>query len=152
MTTPSPTGAANGLSRWMRLVGVFYVFLGILNSPIGQVRTFIASYAEPGTRATEALVDWHFVWAVDIGLVGAFLLFASRDPWRYRILAWLVIAQELLRGIGTDLYFVARGFYEEPVYIGFMVLHAVIIITGVLFLRREGRAAGAPASEALRDG
>ena len=127
------------LAWWMRAVGVFYLIVAFVNSPIGPVRLFIASYAEPGTLATEALVDWHFVWAVDVGLVGAFLLFASRDPWRYRFLAWLVIAQELLRGIGTDIYFIARGFYQEPIYIGFMVLHAVIIVTGVAFLRRGGR-------------
>jgi hypothetical protein len=46
-----------------------------------------------------------------------------------------VVALEIVRGILDDIYMIARG-YSAAIYVGFIVLHLVIIVTGMAFMRR----------------
>ena len=63
----------------------------------------------------------------------AALLIASRAPDQARTLVWTVIAIELVRGIGVDIYKIARG-YKKRVPVTWMVVHSVIIATGLMSL------------------
>ena len=57
-------------------------------------------------------------------------------------MVWLIVALELVRGIFDDIYMITQG-YAAPVYIAFIVLHLVIIVTGITFVRQtDGVAAG----------
>ena len=68
------------------------------------------------------------------GVLGAALLISSRVPLRARALVWTVIAAEAVWGIGIDLYKLAHG-YESTAPLVWIVIHALIIATGILFLR-----------------
>jgi hypothetical protein len=46
---------------------------------------------------------------------------------------WLVIGYEILRGIVDDLFLIAQG-YPIASYVGWIVIHLIIIVTGILFV------------------
>jgi hypothetical protein len=45
-----------------------------------------------------------------------------------------VLVFEVLRGIANDLYMIARGI-EVPGYLIWVVIHSIVIVTGILALR-----------------
>lgn len=134
----------NGLTWWMRIVGVFYVLLGIQNLPFiirGRLPTQYPGFDAPlDSIAAMALVDTWFLFGIEIGVVGVFLLYASRDAFRHRLLVYLVLALELFRGVLHDLHLVGRGYAVESFYLAFAAVHLVIIGTGLFFLRQARRA------------
>ena len=75
------------------------------------------------------------MFGLDLLVIGVFLLYASRAPLRHLNLVWLIVALELVRGILDDVYMIAQG-YEAPIYVAFIVLHLVIIVTGIAFIRQ----------------
>lgn len=60
-------------------------------------------------------------------------MIASRKPDRAKALIWTVIGLELVRGIGIDVYKIIRG-YEFSAELIWIVIHSIIILTGVHFL------------------
>jgi hypothetical protein len=65
------------------------------------------------------------------------LVVASRIPEQVRVLVWTIIAIELARGIANDVYMIARG-YDVTVFIIWIVIHTLVILTGLLALGRTG--------------
>lgn len=135
------------LAWWMRIVGAFYLVLGAgFFPPVNQARL---SFMIPGFDATpesiayKAFIDWTLVFGLDLLVIGAVLLYAAREPLRNRILVWLVVWLEGVRGVLDDLYYISRGYASAPFYIGFIAVHLVIISTGVLLVRRASSAAAA---------
>ncbi len=140
MDTARDRSPGRGLAWWMRVVGAFYVVLGVQNLPALVRRRLPRQYpgfdAAPDSVAALALADTWFLFGIEIGVVGLFLVWAARDPLRHRVLVWLVLTLELLRGVAHDLHVVARGYAVEGFYIGFAILHLVIIASGLWLLRR----------------
>ncbi len=64
------------------------------------------------------------------------MLYASRKPERNGILVVTVAILELIRGAGGDLLWMMRGFPTAN-YIPFMIVHIIIAVTGIFFLRQE---------------
>ena len=93
-----------------------------------------------------ALIDGMFLFGLDIAVVGAALLYWSRDPERARQLVWLAIALELVHGTGFDLYYATRGYVSVPFYIGFAAVHLIAVVIGVALLRQGREARVAPAA------
>ena len=128
------------LKWWMRAVGAFYVLLGIQNLPFIIAARLPTQYAglaaSPTSTAFRALVDTWFLFGVEMAVVGVFLLALSGDPLEHRSLIWLVLALNAIRGVGVDVYFILRSEVSAAFYIGFSVLHLIIIATGWAFLRR----------------
>ena len=69
-----------------------------------------------------------------VGL-GTFMLWAAPKPRKYLGAVWLIVWLELLHGVVNDIYLIANGFSAGG-YIPFIVIHLIIIVTGVLFARR----------------
>lgn len=136
-----------GLAWWMRIVGVFYVLLGVQNLPFivrGRLSTQYPGFEAPlDGIAAKALVDTWFMFGIEIGVVGLFLIYASRSPFRHRLLVYLVLALELFRGVLHDLHLVSRGYAVESFYLAFAAVHLVIIGIGLFFLRQARRAVAA---------
>jgi len=65
------------------------------------------------------------------------LVVASRIPEQAKVLVWTIIAIELARGIANDAYMISRG-YDLAVFIIWIVIHTVVIRTGLLALGRTG--------------
>lgn len=131
----------SGLTRWMRVVGVLYILIAValvisyLVPSIGE-----ASVAQrvPGASSGDRLygfaMDTWLMFALEVAVIGAVLLYASRRAWANRILAVAVIALELVRGIFDDVLWIANG-YPAAIYLGWIVFHAVVIATGIVSLK-----------------
>jgi hypothetical protein len=130
------------LRWWLRIVGVFYVLQFVLNAivhaPISTVGPKDAlALASAGDPLARFLVDTWVTFGLEIGAIGVALVVASRTPEQGRLLVWAIIAIELARGIANDVYMIARG-YDVTVFIIWIVIHSVVILTG---LRALGRTA-----------
>ncbi len=127
------------LTWWFRVVGLVYIFLGIGFIPAlnaARLPMMLSGFDAPiGGIAYRGLLDFTFMFGLDMLVIGVFLLYASRQPARHIWLVWLIVALELVRGIFDDLYMIAQG-YTTPIYIAFIVLHLVIIVTGIAFVRQ----------------
>lgn len=139
-TRPRPVDPrTRPLQRWMRIVGSFYVALGLFNTPPVIAARFPAQYPDLGVTVdsmpAQTLVDVWFMFGLEVAVIGVALLIAARNPARHLALVWTVLALEVVRGIADDVYMLARG-YEVAFYVIWIVLHAVIVVTGLLALRR----------------
>lgn len=130
------------LSLWMKVVGALYVVNAIflvatyLIPALGEasVEARVAG-ADPANPLYDFALDTWLMFGLELLVVGAALLFASRSAWANRILAIAVIALELIRGIVDDLIWIASG-YPPASYVGWILIHAAIVVTGILVLRR----------------
>jgi hypothetical protein len=131
------------LKWWMRLVGGFYILLGLINTPpviaarIPIIYPYLSQQLE--SAAVQLLIDVWFMFGVEILVMGAMLLVASQSPWKNRILVYTILWLELTRGIGIDLYWITRGLYDNTFYIGFAIVHLIIILTGWVALANTRR-------------
>lgn len=126
---------------WLRIVGAFYLLLtglnlyGIFINP-QFFRDILPFAANDLNVAIKAYVDAWFAFILELGVLGAMMLYASRDPVSSRILVLTVIWAEVFRGIVDDAFLISRG-YSAAEYIPFIVLHLIIIVTGLVILRQE---------------
>jgi hypothetical protein len=129
----------NRLKWWFRAVGAIYVIFGIgFLPPLNAARLplMLPGFDAPvGGVAYNALLDFSFMFGLEIIVLGLFLIAASRDPLRFVPLVWLVVALEAVRGVLDDVYMIARG-YDTALYVGFIIVHLVVIGTGVAFVRQ----------------
>jgi hypothetical protein len=129
----------NGLRWWMRAVGALYVFLfvaaAILRLPI-QVEgpEGVLALAAGGDPVARFVVDTWVTFGIYLGAVGVATLIASKAPERATALVWTLIAMES-GGIVVDVYKLGRGF-DPAAPVTWIVIHSVIIATGLLWLRR----------------
>ncbi|MGH9226399.1 MAG: BphX family protein [Acidimicrobiales bacterium] len=147
----------NKLTWWLRIVGVFYLLqsvgMALVKAPI---RTFgpegALSRADAGDPIATFLVDTWFTFGLEVGAIGLALLVASRYLQLAPGVAWTVLAIEVTRGILNDVYMIARGI-EVPGYLVWIVIHSVVIATGLQALRAAGHGTFAqpgPARSAVR--
>lgn len=131
----------NKLRWWFRIIGIFYLLLTMMNLFFlffsnGQM--FADTLPAPMNiepLAVRAFMDAWMVFVFEFGVLGAMALVASRKPGQSRIMAWVIILAELFRGVVADAIWIGRG-YAASSYIGFIVIHVVIMATGVWFLRQ----------------
>ena len=138
---PGPTvvRSVTKLTVWMRLVAAFYliqfVMMVFVRAPI---RTFgppgALAQADAGDPVAKFLVDTWLTFGLEVGAIGGALVIASRRPQQARGVVWTVLGIELTRGIANDLYMIARGI-KVPGYVIWIVIHSVVIATGLLALR-----------------
>lgn len=144
----------NKLTWWMRIVGVFYVLqfvaMAIVRAPI---RTFgpdgALAQADAGDAVAMFLVDTWLIFGLEVLAIGVCLLVASHRLSLAHGVVWTVLAIEVSRGILADSIMIARGI-EVPGYVVWIVIHSVVIVTGLRSLRAAGRdALSADATQAL---
>lgn len=129
----------NSMKWWMRIVGSFYLLLfvvgAIIKLPVTQTLAQGGVELQPANLAHRFLVDTWVMFGLELGVIGAALWVASAKPYQNRILLWTVLGLELVRGIVDDIYMLARG-YETAFYVGWIVIHSLIIASGLWTLRR----------------
>ena len=126
----------------MIAVGVVYLLLALNLSSLlvvpEQVYLFFPTYDAPlDSVAFAAAADLGFLAGLVYGVIGGFLLWASRRPKAHVVLVPLIIAIELVAGIIDDLYFILmRDYTVDAIFFGFIVLHLVVIATGYFVYQR----------------
>lgn len=151
MTNSDATGGNDGraatrrppprLLHWMRVVGAFYVvqfvMMAIVRAPI---RAFgpegALEKADAGDPLAAFLVDTWTTFGLEVGAVGATLLVATRRAELAKGAIWTVLAIEVGRGILLDTYMITRGMNVAG-YLVWLVIHSVVIATGLLALRTD---------------
>lgn len=127
------------LKWWFLAVGVFYALLATMNmyfvlfNPAGISANFDYPFSTSGNEVM-AFVDGWAAFAFEILGIATFLLWASRNPRRYVGAVWALVWLEFTHGVLDDAYLIARG-YDAGFYIGFIVVHLIIIATGVISAR-----------------
>lgn len=142
------------LKWWFRVVGGFYLLVTIMNlyglfvNP--QLYASVPPYpvTEPVLRA---FTDAWMVFVLEFMGIGIFLLWASRDPLKHSDVVWLIVLVEALRGVVADMLWISRG-YSATSYIPWIVIHLIIIVTGILFVRQTSTQSAEPTSVALKSG
>ena len=131
----------NKLKWWFRVVGGFYLLLTAMNLWalfLGGGQMFAGILPVPmntDALAVRAFGDAWMVFVFELGVLGAMALVASRNPIQNRIMAWTLIWAEAFRGIVVDAIWIGRG-YSASSYAVFIVIHLIIIVTGVMFVRQ----------------
>ncbi len=131
----------NRLKWWFRVVGAFYLLLTAMNLYAlfftnGQM--FADTLPAPlgaDASAVRTFTDAWMVFVFELGVLGAMAWVASRDPVKNIIMAWVIIWAEVFRGIVADAIWITRG-YAVSIYAIFIVIHIIIIATGVVFVRQ----------------
>jgi hypothetical protein len=121
------------LKWWFLLVGAFYALLGVINMYAVLVDPAYFSSNIPfdwDSNAIQAFVDGWSPFAFEVVGIGTFCLWASRKPQKYVGAVWLLVWLELLHGVFDDIYLIARG-YSAASYSAFIVVHFIIILTGI---------------------
>lgn len=126
---------------WLRLVGGFYLLLALTSLRVlfvdpqmfGEMNPYAAN-----ELALKAFADAWLIFVLEMGTLGAIMLYYAREPAHNRVLVLAVSILELIRGAGGDLLWMSRGWPTEN-YIPFMIVHFIIAGTGLIFLRQENK-------------
>jgi hypothetical protein len=128
-----------GMKWWMRGVGIFYLLMGLFNTPLIIEARLPAQYPNLDVAvesvAGRAIIDTWFMFGLEVLVIGMALIFFSRDPERNVALIWLVLGLELIRGIADDIYLLGHGYEPAIVYFVWILIHSIIIVSGLLVLR-----------------
>lgn len=132
------------LQWWMRIVGVFYLLLTLMNlyGLFLNPAFFQGNLPAPintDELAVRSFTDAWMVFVFELGSIAVVLLWFSKNPLQNKGVIWLVILAEIFRGIVCDALWIGRG-YDAGSYIPFIVIHAIIIVTGWRFLRGAEKA------------
>lgn len=134
------------LTWWFRIVGAFYLLLAALNMYGMFINPQMIAESIPFPADASAIRSFWDGWSAFaffiLGLA-TFMLWASRDPLKYLGAVWLIVWLELFYGVGGDVYLIAGG-YDAVSYIVFIVIHLVIIVTGVMFAREASAKVAEP--------
>jgi hypothetical protein len=118
----------------MRVIGGFYIFLGLINTPPVVAARMGLQYPTLDLAldhvAVKAINDLWFVFGTEMAVVGFMLIVGSAAPLRSKILVQTVLLLELIRGILLDVYWIGRGYYVNFHYVAWIVIHLVIIVSG----------------------
>lgn len=125
---------------WMRIVGGFYLLLTLMNlwglflNPAFFQQNLPPHFAAD-TLAVRAFSDAWMVFVFELGAIGLALLYGARNPAGNKILVLLVVLAELFRGVLADAIWIGRG-YSAASYGVFIVIHLLIIVSGIWLVRR----------------
>ena len=89
-----------------------------------------------GASDLHAFSDAWLIFTLELGVLGVIMLYYARDSSQNRILVLTVAILEIIRGAGGDLLWMSRG-WPTTIYIPFTIVHLMIGVTGLYFLRQE---------------
>jgi BphX-like len=124
---------------WLRVVGGFYLLLalGSLWSLFINPHIFGSMFPySADALSIRAFSDAWLIFVLEMVVLGGIMLYAAREPAHNGILVLTVAILEFIRGAGGDLLWMTRG-WPTANYIPFMIVHLIIAVTGLYFLRQE---------------
>jgi hypothetical protein len=127
------------LQWWFRIVSVWYLLLFLMNIYVmflGSSQYLAETLPFPADEwAIRAFVDGWSPFLFEVFGIATFALWASRKPAKYAGAALLLVWLEFTHGVLDDLFLIARG-YDATGYIAFIVIHLIIIATGIWAVRQ----------------
>lgn len=127
------------LQWWFRTIGMWYLLLGLMNIYMMFLgsQTYLAQNIPYPTDewAIRAFVDGWSPFLFEMFGIATFALWASHNPSKHTSAALLLVWLEFTHGVLDDIFLIARG-YEASGYIAFIVIHLIIIVTGLVFSRQ----------------
>lgn len=124
---------------WFRIVGVWYLLLFLMNIYmmfLGDKQYLAEMFPFPADEwAIRAFVDGWSPFLFEVFGIATFALWASREPGKYISAALLLVWLEFTHGVMDDIFLIARG-YDAVGYLIFIVIHLIIIVTGLVFTRQ----------------
>ena len=124
---------------WLIVVGVFYLLLTCMNLYALFFDNSIIRGTLPPPVNDDTLKAFSDAWMVfnfEFGVLGGMCVNASHTPTQSRLLMLTVIFAEVFRGIAADAIWMTRG-YSTADYIPFIIIHLIIIVTGVMWLPKK---------------
>ncbi len=131
----------NKLKWWLRIVGGFYLLLGVMNVLVSLFDPQLATeFVFPPSYTVDEVVVRTFIhanlpptlaWIV----LGVIMFYASRELATAKIIVLTVAMLELFTWVPYDVLWFMNGL---PGAVGapFLVIHVAIAVTGILFLRQ----------------
>jgi len=132
----------NKLKWWLRVVGAFYLLLGLagLGYWLFAPETYAETYAvtlpleySGDPLAVTAAIDRDFFVMFEWLVLGVLMFVAARDPARARFFIGAVVALEIFQYVVVDVIWIMRGY---PNMVPYLILHLIFGITGTVFLRQ----------------
>ena len=124
---------------WLRIVGVFYLFLALGSIGVVFVNPNLFGSIIPfrtNDLSLHAFSDAWLIFVLELGVLGVIMLYYARASSQNKILVLTISFLELIRGAGGDLLWMSRG-WPAANYIPFTIVHLLIAGTGLYFLRQE---------------
>jgi hypothetical protein len=124
---------------WLQIVGGIYLLLVVGSFWVLFVNPRLFGNMFPYSAdetAVRAFSDAWLIFVLEMLVLGIIMLYASRRPEHNGMLVVPIAVLELIRGAGGDLLWIMRGFPTIN-YIPFMIVHVIIAITGIIFMRQE---------------
>ncbi len=141
------------LRWWFRVVGVWYLLLAFMNTYMmffGDTQYLIDQLPFAADEwAVRAFIDGWSPFLFEMFGIATFSLWASRAPGKHISAALLLVWLEFTHGVLDDIFLITRG-YDAGSYIAFIVIHLLIIGTGLTF-SRQAQAAKASARLGMAD-
>ncbi|MBP9503063.1 MAG: BphX family protein [Candidatus Promineofilum sp.] len=127
------------LTWWFRFVGVWYLLLFLMNTWmmfLGDPETLRSNIPFPADEwVIRAFVDGWSPFFFEMLGIATFAFWASRNSGKHISAAQLIIWLEFMHGIVDDIYLIIRG-YSAGGYIAFIVIHLIVIGTGLWAIRK----------------
>jgi BphX-like len=141
-------GAMTRLKLWMRAVGALYLLVfvaaALIKAPISaEGPPGVLALAAAGDATARFVVDTWVTLGLEMGAVGVALLIAARLSNQVEALVWTVCGMEVA-GMIADVYQLMRG-YDPKAPVTWLVIHTIVIGTGLICLRGARSPAIAPA-------
>jgi hypothetical protein len=140
----------NKLIWWLRIVGALYLLLGVMGllyvllSPQASAASMVPPSYSADEVTVRALNNQFLPTVLGWLVLGVMMLYGSREPARARILVLLVALLELFVWVTSDIVWLVNGL-PAVAGIPFLVLHTIIGVTGIVFLRQTAAQASQPA-------
>ncbi len=126
----------NKLKWWLRIVGGWYMLLGLSGLAISFVSPEMYATGLPPTYAkdelaTAASIDMNFLVMLVFTVVAVMAFVASREPDRARYFIWMMVCFEFFAYAAVNLIWIYRSWQGV---LPFFILHLIFGTTGLIFL------------------
>jgi hypothetical protein len=129
----------NKLKWWLRIVGGFYLLLGVPNVyfALFNPQALAATYGTiTDELAVGVIADTNLIVGLGMAALGVMMFIAAREPGRARFFVLAIVVLEFFQWIPYNVVAFLHRTLFSSVEISFLILHLIFGVTGIVFLRQ----------------
>ncbi|MEK6753711.1 MAG: hypothetical protein AABZ00_15755 [Chloroflexota bacterium] len=129
----------NKLKWWFRIVGGFYLLLGVPNVyfSLFNPQALSATYGTiTDELAIRVIADTNLIVGLGMAVLGVMMFIAAREPGRAIFFGLAIAMLELFQWVPYNVVALLHRTLFSSVEIPFLILHLIFGITGIAFLRQ----------------